>query len=89
MRPVLGWKETDADGQKWEVEASHERNHWTFAKRSGRREEWVPVAEPSISDWEQLLDLLERKHQRRRCAWRDVEEVQHFLAEAQKKEPDL
>lgn len=87
MRQTLGWKETDAEGQRWEVEAHHERNHWTFAKRTGRRGEWQPVGEPSVADWEQLLDLLARKHQRRRCAWRDVEEVQGFLKEAKSKEP--
>lgn len=88
MRHTLGWKEVDALGNKLEVEANRERNQWTFAKRKNRRYEWDPV-EPSIADWEELLGLLERKYQRRRCAWRDVEEVQEFLKEARKKEPEV
>ena len=89
MRSILGWKEKDEDGRKWEVEASHERNHWTFTKRLNRRHDWETIEPPPLAYWEQLLDLLERKHQRRRCAWRDVEEVQNFLAEAKKRETGI
>ncbi|MDF3131263.1 hypothetical protein P0Y35_18810 [Kiritimatiellaeota bacterium B1221] len=89
MRQTLGWKEIDEDGNKLEVEAYHERNHWTFTKRRNRRYDWETIETPSVADWEQLLDLLERKYQRRRCAWRDVEEVQEFLAEAKKRETGL
>ena len=89
MRQTLGWKEMDEKGRKLEVDAYHERNHWTFAKRLNRRHDWETVEVPSVSDWEQLLDVLERKYQRRRCAWRDVEEVQNFLNEAKKREPGI
>ena len=89
MRQVLGWKEIDEEGRKLEVEVSHKRNHWTFAKRLNRRHDWETVENPMVADWEQLLDLLERKYQRRRCTWRDVEEVQEFLAEAKKRETGL
>lgn len=88
MRHTLGWKEIDELGNKLEVEANRERNHWTFAKRKNRRYAWDAV-EPTVADWKELLDLLERKYQRRRCAWRDVEEVQGFLDEAAKREPNL
>ncbi len=89
MRQTLGWTEKDEDGKKIEVEAFRERNHWTFTRRSHRTEEWEAVPSPPVSYWEQLLDLLNRKYQRRRCAWKDVEEVQAFLDEALKKEPGV
>lgn len=88
MRQTLGWTERTPEGVKLEVEAFRERNHWTFTKRANRRQDWETVETPSVSDWQQLLDLLERKYQRRRCAWRDVEQVQEFLAEARKREPN-
>lgn len=89
MRQTLGWTEKNSKGIKVEVEAFRERNHWTFTKRINRRHDWEPVETPTMADWEQLLDLLERKYQRRRCAWRDVVQVQEFLAEAKKRETGI
>lgn len=81
MRHSLGWTEKDPERGKLEVEAARERNHWTFTKRGHRSEDWETV-EPTVTDWENLLDVLERKYQRRRCAWRDVEQVQLELEKA-------
>jgi hypothetical protein len=81
MRQKLGWKEKDPERGKLEVEAARERNQWTFTKRGHRTEDWETV-EPRVADWENLLDVLERKYQRRRCAWRDVEQVQQELEKA-------
>ncbi|WFB36779.1 hypothetical protein P3T73_03260 [Kiritimatiellota bacterium B12222] len=89
MRQTLGWKEIDEDGRKLEVEAFRERNHWTFTKRLNRRHDWETIEEPSVADWEQLMDLIDRKYRRRRCAYRDVEQVKEFLEEAKKKETGL
>jgi len=86
MRPTIGWTYRDEDGGKIEVEAAHDRNQWRFQRRGHRTEPWVPLDPPSVEDWERLLDVLQRKYQRRRCAWRDVEEVQHFLEAARKQE---
>jgi len=88
MRQKLGWAERDEDGRKLEVEAFRECNDWTFHKRGHRTEDWVKIDRPSVSDWERLLDLVERKYQRRRCAWRDVEQVKTFLEHAKTREPN-
>ena len=81
MRQVIGWTEKDPSGDTYDVEAARNRNQWTFRKRLNRRCDWETFA-PGVGDWERLLDTLERKYQRRRCAWRDVEQVQAFLARA-------
>ncbi len=85
MRQILGWSEYDEEGRKRDVEASRSLNHWTFRYRYNRRDEWVPVAPAPILYWEQLVDLLERKYQRRRCAWHDVEDAREALAKARDK----
>jgi len=82
MRQILGWSENDEEGRKRDVEASRSLNHWTFRYRYNRREEWVDVPQPPLAYWELLVDLLQRKYQRRRCAWHDVEEAKAFLAKA-------
>lgn len=87
MRQKIGWTERDGNGVQWNVEASRHRNAWTFVRRSHRRDDWERIEIPSVDQWTQLLDTLERKYQRRRCAWRDVEQVQQYLQEAQNKEP--
>jgi hypothetical protein len=85
MRQVLGWTEKDEEGNKRDVEAARSLNQWTFRYRYNRMEEWVPVPNPPLAYWEELVDLLERKYHRRRCAWHDVEDAQAFLAKAREK----
>jgi hypothetical protein len=85
MRQILGWSEFDEEGRKRDVEAARSLNQWTFRYRYNRREEWAPVVPPPLVYWEQLVDLLERKYQRRRCAWHDVEDAREFLAKARDK----
>lgn len=87
MRQKIGWTERDADGVQWKVEASRNRNAWTFARRAHRRDDWERIEAPSVGQWESLLASLDRKYRRRRCAWRDVEQVQQFLQAAKDKEP--
>ena len=85
MRQKVGWTEKDPERGKLDVEAARNRNEWTFTKRANRRESWEKI-DPRVADWENLLDVLERKYQRRRCAWRDVEQVQAELEQAKKME---
>jgi hypothetical protein len=87
MRQKIGWTEKDADGTSWNVEASRNRNVWTFVRRAHRNDKWESLSEPSVENWERLLEVLERKYQRRRCAWRDVEQVQQELATARARAP--
>ena len=89
MRQKIGWTERDADGVQWKVEASRNRNEWTFVRRAHRRDDWEKIDRPSVESWEMLLDNLERKYQRRRCAWRDVEQVRDHLELAKQQEPNL
>lgn len=82
MREKLGWKEITEEGVKRDVVASRTRNTWTFRYREGRADDWHEIHPPGLEQFEQLLDLLERKYRRRRCAWKDVEQAKEMLAKA-------
>lgn len=82
MRQILGWMDKENEIGACDVEAERDRNQWIFRRRRNRREDWE-VFTPKVRDWASLLDLIERKYQRRRCAWRDVEQVRQFLETAQ------
>ncbi len=88
MRQTLGWMEKDENGHTVDVEATRDRNVWTLRRRATRRDEWDDIPQPTAAQWTTLLDLLERKYHRRRCAWRDVEQVQLCLAQALEQEPN-
>jgi len=78
MRQILGWMDPENEIGPCDVEAERKLNQWIFRRRANRRESWETFP-PAVRDWEYLLDLIERKYRRRRCAWRDVEQVQDFL----------
>ncbi len=89
MRQQIGWTSRDEDGVKWDVQAHRNRNIWVFTRRAHRTEDWQPIDPPGVEDWENLLDVMQRKYQRRRCAWRDVEQVEHELEQAKLNQPNL
>ncbi len=88
MRQILGWTEKDDTGRTFDVEASRERNVWSLKRRANRRDEWEPLPSPSVAQWEALVDLLQRKYTRRRCAWRDVEQALACLENARQQLPN-
>lgn len=71
----IGWTTPGEDGLKRHVYAQHIGNRWAFferPRRRGREIEWVPLPEPPLSDWLELLDALERGHVRRRYKPKDI-----------------
>lgn len=84
MRQTLGWTARGDDGEKLDVEATLNRNQWTFKRRANRNDPWETY-EPRVPDWEALVDLLDRKYRRRRCAWREVEQATEFLEKAKER----
>ncbi len=61
----IGWRRTDDDGVEYQVYARHVGNEWRFFERQKRYDVWQPVSKPSLSDWLELLDAVERRIQRR------------------------
>lgn len=62
----IGWKRLDAEGQKVQIYAHHVGDRWFFYGRYRRYDQWMPIEEPILEDWLELLDAVERGAQRRR-----------------------
>ena len=61
----IGWKGHTAEGVKREVYAQHVGDRWKFYERSRRFDQWQALTEPPLEDWQELLDAVQRKIQRR------------------------
>jgi len=62
----IKWKRTTEDGEKLQVYAFRSNREWSFFHRSKRFDQWVPVKEPPLEDWMELLDAMQRLINRRR-----------------------
>ena len=79
----IKWVDTDPVTEKRRfVRAEHFSGRWTFACRRERRSVWEKWANPSRQMWEDLLEALERRVQRREgIEESDVAAVRKILAE--------
>ena len=62
----ISWKRVTDDGVKLQIYAQHVGREWIFFQREKRYDPWVPVPEPPLEDWLELLDALRRFIPRRR-----------------------
>jgi hypothetical protein len=62
----ISWKRTTDDGEKLQVYVQHIGREWKFFHRGKRFDQWVPVKEPPLEDWMELLDAIQRLINRRR-----------------------
>jgi hypothetical protein len=80
----IGWTTPGPDGIKRHVYAQHVGNQWKFFERPKRRGgeiQWIPLLNPPIDDWLELLDAVERGAVRRRYMPDDVEAVRRKIRE--------
>lgn len=80
----IGWTTPGDDGIKRHVYAQHVGDQWKFferPKRRGKEVEWVPMPEPPLRDWLELLDALERGYVRRRYPPEHIEAVKKRIRE--------
>jgi hypothetical protein len=77
------WDDIDpATGRRRFVKAEHFAGRWAFFCRRERRGVWEKWANPSREMWEELLEALERRVQRREGVEEsDVADVQKIIAE--------
>ena len=62
----VSWKRTTDEGVKLQVTAQRVGGEWRFSKRHKRFDQWMPVPEPPLEDWLELLDAVRRLITRRR-----------------------
>jgi hypothetical protein len=66
MSVEVQWTDTDPDtGERRFVSAERFARQWTFKVRFKRRENWRTVRQVTRQMWEDLLESLERRYQRR------------------------
>ena len=68
------------DGRKREVRASRMGHRWRIQSRiRGETKEWTEHDPPAVHDLQALLDLLRRKHQRRRASPTEIEKLEKWI----------
>jgi hypothetical protein len=80
----IGWTTPGEDGVKRHVYAQHVGSQWKFyerPKRRGKDIEWIPLIDPPLLDWLELLHCVERGYVRRRFMPTDIESVRTKIRE--------
>jgi hypothetical protein len=82
MSVEVQWTDADPDtGERRFVRAERFARAWQFQVRHRRRENWATPARVTRAMWEELLDALERRAQRREgVSEADVQAVRQILA---------
>ena len=83
----IKWTDTDPDtGERRFVCAEKFAKQWTFMWKLERRGEWTEGMKPTLVIWEELLDRLRRRYQRREgVSDEDVEQVERVVKELRAK----
>ena len=77
----ISWKRVDENGAKLQVYAQRVGREWRFFAREKRFEQWQAVADPSLEDWLELLDAVQRLVTRRRLQPDDEDRVRRRIRE--------
>lgn len=84
VKNEIGWTTETEDGTKRLVNVEKHGKEWRFferLKRRGPEVQWLPVAQPPLQDWLDLLDALERRYQRDMAPPEQVEQVRRTIRE--------
>ena len=80
-KSAITWKRLSPEGDKVEVEARRAGDHWRFATRARRFEQWQAVASPPLEDWLTLLDAIRRRIDRGLLRPEEVGRVEEVIRE--------
>jgi hypothetical protein len=61
----ISWKGRTDEGLKREVYAQRVGDRWKFFVRQKRYDQWLPMPDPPLEDWLELLDAVRRRVSRR------------------------
>ena len=81
VKAEISWKRKDSAGNRREVYVRHVGSQWLFFAREKRFERWVPLDQPPLEDWLELLDAVERRIQRRLVRPEEAERVRTAVRE--------
>lgn len=77
----ISWKRVTEDGGKLQVYAHHVGRDWRFFAREKRYDRWLPIKEPPLEDWLELLDAIQRLINRRRIRPEEEDHVRKSIRE--------
>jgi hypothetical protein len=78
----ISWKKKDEDGNKREVYVHCVGNEWKFFEREKRFDDWQPLVRPSLDDYRELLDGVQRRIARRLMRPEEEHRVKRMIREA-------
>lgn len=84
VKAEVGWTTDLEDGGKRHVTAEKFGKKWKFSerlKRRGKDIQWVEIVEPSLADWLDLLECLERRYHRDLAPPDQLEHVRRLIRE--------
>jgi len=61
----ISWKRVTEDGVRLQVYVHHKGREWLFYARERRFDQWQAVTDPPLEDWQELLDAVRRRINRR------------------------
>jgi hypothetical protein len=83
------WKESDDDDNIVFYRANHHAGRWSLYRRPKDEPGWTPLDPPSAPDLRLLLDVLQRKYQRRKVPHAHVIQVEKWLAEVESPDSEI
>jgi hypothetical protein len=78
----ISWKGRTAEGEKREIYAKRVGNEWRFFVREKRYDQWIPLPDPLLEDWMELLDGVRRRIARRLVRPEEEGRVKKLIVEA-------
>lgn len=79
------WHERTEEGLRY-YRANYHGDRWTFITTLKTEPDWHPIDPVPEERWRELRDILWRKYQRKRGAWRIIEDIDKMLGD-EVKEP--
>ena len=77
----VSWKRVTEEGKTVQVNAQRVGREWRFSNREKRFDQWMPLPEPPLEDWLELLDAVQRMINRRRLQPEHEELVRRRIRE--------
>jgi 2-iminoacetate synthase ThiH len=78
-----GWTSRTEEGLKREVRAVKFGGRWAIESKIKGEESWTHHDPPQVEDLRELLEILNRKWQRRRASYEDVRAVERLIRETE------
>ena len=76
------WRERTDEGELRFVRATRHGGKWSLQSKLKSEEQWTAHDPIPLSDLHSLLAVLQRKYQRRRASYEDVQQVEALIEEA-------